>query len=984
HGAYGIVVGKCSDKNYSIFGSLFSGRLQGSIGASDSLGLFINTLPVYIELEGDVLSYLTKVKERLDALLPYEQTPLSDIHGWSDISNDLALFSSLLNYRHSQPDSDDVNVAGIEHLGMKLISAYERTNYPFDLSVDDYGVDFELTAQVSSEIGSERLIGYMEEVLTSLLAGVKTKEQVGDLSILPEEENIRLLEEFNSTRVSYPEEKTLVDLFSAQVLETPDFIAVVYSDESLSYSELDKQSNQLAHYLREQGVKPDDLVGLCLRRGLDMIVGILGILKSGGAYVPIDPDYPQDRIDYIVEDTGIELLLTSGEGCFVKEGVSLLNLESDRELLSTYSSGDLERVLRPDHLAYVIYTSGSTGKPKGVMVEHLGVVNLIETQKKEYGIDSGDVVLQFSNYVFDASVEQLFISLCSGSVLQLIDKEVLLNGEEFSKFIEKQGVTHLDITPSMLQTLPKYNGLTSLKRIIVGGEVCSKELILQWIDDVDFYNVYGLTETTVTSTVSDCIKHKENQEVSIGKPIGNTEIYITDSNLNLQPLGVVGELCIGGLGVARGYLNRPELTKESFVPNPFKEGGRIYKTGDLARWLPDGTIEFIGRKDNQVKIRGHRIELGEIENVLSDFSKVVQCCVVAKEDDLGNKYLVGYVVLSEDLDREELNEFLKERLPSYMIPSLWEILESMPVTSNGKLDRNYLENLKDTFKSSQEYVAPRNTIEESLVSIWEDLLGVEQVGIYDNFFELGGHSLKVVKLISLLQEQGLNLKVQDVFLDPRIASISDRVSVLEKSYQVPENGIVGLVDRITPSMVPLLDFDQSSIDKVVSLIPGGVSTIEDIYPLSPLQEGIYFHHLLSDESQGDPYVLSSLFSFESSSKRKRFIEALDFIVQRHDVLRTCILSVGLPTAVQVVLKEVKIPIEHLSFGSTSDILSELRLLSSPGNQWMDVSQGPLLELKTADDLEANTFYVILNQHHLVLDHVGLEKVVSEISMYLSG
>ncbi|CAM1358895.1 Mycosubtilin synthase subunit C (fragment) [Tenacibaculum xiamenense] len=562
----------------------------------------------------------------------------------------------------------------------------------------------------------------------------------------------------------------MVDLFSAQVLETPDSIAVVYSDESLSYSELDKRSNQLAHYLQGQGVKPDDLVGICLDRGLDMIVGLLGILKSGGAYVPIAPDYPQDRIDYIVEDTGIELLLTSGEGCFVKEGVSLLNLESDRELLSTYSSSDLEPMLKPDNLAYVIYTSGSTGKPKGVMIEHRSIVNRLLWMQLNYQLGSEDAILQKTPFNFDVSVWEFFWPLFNGAKLVVAEPEKHKETSYLKKIIQKQNVTIIHFVPSMLGIFLEETELEdyhNLRHVLCSGEELLPDHVRLFKDKLKnqkLDNLYGPTEGAIDVSFWEVPLDDLNKKVLIGKPISNIQIYITDSNLNLQPMGVIGELCIGGIGVARGYLNRSELTTDKFVPNPFKEGERIYKTGDLARWLPDGNVEFLGRKDNQVKIRGHRIELGEIENILSESPIVEKCCVVAKEDNSGSKYLVGYVVLAGDLDREELNEFLKERLPNYMIPSLWEVLEAMPITTNGKLDRNYLEKLKDSFKSLQEYVAPRSDVEESLVVIWQDLLGVERVGIYDNFFELGGHSLMVTQLVSKIRKEfEVEISVREIF-----------------------------------------------------------------------------------------------------------------------------------------------------------------------------------------------------------------------------
>ncbi|CAM1359125.1 putative Phenylalanine racemase (ATP-hydrolyzing) [Tenacibaculum xiamenense] len=636
------------------------------------------------------------------------------------------------------------------------------------------GLEIEYNSSLFKSSTIERLFNHYQVLLKNIVSDIK--RPIGAISIVTESEKHTLLEEFNSTKVPYPKGKTLVDLFSAQVLETPDSIAVVYSDESLSYLELDKRSNQLAHYLREQGVKPDDLIGLCLRRGLDMVVGILGILKSGGAYVPIDPDYPQDRIDYIVEDTGIELLLTSGEGCFVKEGVSLLDLDSDRELLSSYSSGDLERVLKPDHLAYVIYTSGSTGKPKGVMVEHKNIIKLVKNEPN-IAICNEDKVLQWSNYAFDGFIYEFFGSLLNGAQLYLIDKHVSHNAEELKDFLNKKEITVCFLTTALFNNIIDTNpkGFPSIKKMLFGGEAASVARVLNGkshINKGQLFNIYGPTETVVYATTYEII-NQELKNIPIGKPLNDTLTYVTNSYMSLQPIGVVGELCIGGAGVARGYLNKKELTKEKFIANPFKNEGRLYRTGDLVKWLPDGNIEFIGRKDNQVKIRGYRVELGEIEEALSKAPLVEKCCVIAKEDDLGNKYLVGYIVLKGDFNKNSIENYLKLTLPEYMIPRFWTKLDSLPINSNGKFDRKALYNLEYNHLPLKEYVAPRNEIEKQLCDIWQELLGIDRIGIHDNFFELGGHSLMVSRLVTTINDKlNANINIATIFKEPLISELA--------------------------------------------------------------------------------------------------------------------------------------------------------------------------------------------------------------------
>ncbi|WP_075342809.1 non-ribosomal peptide synthetase [Tenacibaculum agarivorans] len=768
HAAYGILIAKCSNigSNYAIFGSLFSGRLQGASGASDSLGLFINTLPFLITLEGSVSEYIKKVDNTLRELLPYEHTPLSSIQNWSSVPNDMPLFSALFNFRHSSVETEVEGKEESIDLGVTVISDYERTNYPFTMSVDDYGADFGLTTKVHHSIEPRRIIEYMIITLETLLENVATDKEVSiaSLNIIPERETTQLLTNFNTTFQEVPENKTLVELFSEQVQKNPLQTALIYEGESITYKELDEKSNQLAHYLHVQGVVPDMLVGICLERGFDMIVGILGILKSGGAYVPIDPTFPQARIDYILEDAGIHLVISTSVSSYALEHVkelSVVSLDSDWNTITDFFTGTLSQTVTPNHLAYTIYTSGSTGKPKGVLIEHRNVVNLVTAQIKAFGIDKDDSVLQLANFVFDASVEQIFITLSAGAKLVLLSRETIIDADKVLELIDKERVTHLHATPSLLSILPTNEKLPSLKRVVSGGEPCSEELMLRWSKDCLFYNEYGPTEATVTATMKAFENSDTTQPMTIGTPIGNTQIYITDASMNLVPEGIVGELYIGGKGVARGYLNKEALTAEKFVVNPFKANDIIYKTGDLARWLPDGTIEFIGRRDNQVKIRGYRIELGEIENVLSEVKGIKNSFVIAKEDINRNKRLVAYVVLENVIDKEKIQEVLMEKLPDYMIPRTWIELDKIPLTPNGKLDKKSLPDPK--FSSIDNYVAPTTQLEKELCKVWERVLGLKKVGIKDDFFSIGGNSILAIQVSSQMSKiLGIKVQISDI------------------------------------------------------------------------------------------------------------------------------------------------------------------------------------------------------------------------------
>ncbi|WP_348738825.1 amino acid adenylation domain-containing protein, partial [Tenacibaculum sp. 190524A02b] len=777
HAAYGLVVGKCSNKDYAIFGSLFLGRLQGTLGAADSLGLFINTLPIFVELKGNVSEYVSKVKKGLEELLSYEQTPLSSIQTWSNISNEIPLFSALLNYRHSSISSNSEEDETTVDLGITLIDSHERTNYPFTFSVDDYGVDFGLKAQIERSIGADRILVYMQEALVQILEGLTSEKElnVESLTIISRTEEVKLLETFNDNIVEYPKNKTVLDLLEEQIAKTPEAIAVVYKEEQLTYRELDNRSNQLAQYLINKGVGENDFVGICLDRSLEMLVGILGVLKSGSAYVPIDPKYPQDRINYMLNDASINLVLSntivSKEVLGEQPEITIILLDNDWNAISTLAT-DKTKYISSNNLAYVIYTSGSTGKPKGVPIRHKSLINYITSSSNSYigeGVSGGYMHLSMS---FDASMTEIFTPLVNGKLL------VISSGEGLDIFKDKNLWKHapydfIKLTPSHLELLSSVleedNSILSHKYVL-GGEALQPSHLSAFKDlniSSTIINEYGPTEATVgctTYTFNALDKHSFVNSFPIGTPMPNMQLYILNDSNQLVPKGVVGELCIGGVGLSSGYLNREKLTQEKFIENPFKEDDKIYKTGDLGKWLPDGNIEYVGRKDDQVKIRGYRIELGEIENVLSKLPTVSQCCVLAKEDTSGDKRLVGYVVSEETFDKETIQLQLKTSLPDYMIPNLWVELEEMPLTNNGKLNRKALPDPDGEMLSTREYVAPRNETEQQLVAIWQELLGVEKIGVYDNFFELGGHSLLATRLVSIIRKKfEFDIMIKDIF-----------------------------------------------------------------------------------------------------------------------------------------------------------------------------------------------------------------------------
>ncbi|MEL6562178.1 MAG: amino acid adenylation domain-containing protein, partial [Bacteroidota bacterium] len=972
------------------------------------IGFFVNTLALRMQVneENSFQAMLQEVKQTTLGAYDHQQVPFEKVVERVVKTRDMSvspLFQVLFVLQNT-PDTEGTDISSTEGLKFSHYEGRESVTAKFDLTITvneksngQFSVNINYRTDLFKEETIERMLVHYQQLLTAIVASPSA--QLSTVTMIQEEERTQLLEAFDNTDVNYPADKTIIDLFEEQVIKVPEAIAAVYEDESLSYQQLDERSNQLARYLMSKGVKSDDLVGICVNHNLDMLVGLLGILKSGGAYVPIDPAYPQSRIDYMLEDSGVKLVLSTNDHVTritEKDQLDIILLDSEWSQIAKRSVGKPKKQYTLDNLAYVIYTSGSTGKPKGVLIEHRNVVHLFRNDANLFDFSSDDVWTLFHSFCFDFSVWEIYGALLFGGKLVIVPNSVTKDAKAFSDLMLDEGVTVLNQTPGAFYTLQnEFMAIaekTAIRYVIFGGEALNPGYLANWKDrypDCKLINMYGITETTVHVTYKEITAADIDSTVStIGRAIPTLSCYILDEHLNLVPRGVVGELCIGGSGVARGYLNREALNNERFVSNPFSEdsNSRLYKSGDLGRLLPDGNIEYIGRKDTQVKVRGYRIELGEIENALSLLPQVNQCCVLAKEDSTGNNRLIAYVVAENKPENDwkaVLKASLGEGLPEYMVPQLWVQLDEMPLTSNGKLDKKALPELDSSTLSSKEYVAPTTALETQLAEIWQDLLGVEKVGIYDNFFELGGHSLLVVRLIARIQDIGYTVNVRDIFSYPSITQLSPRLA-LKDDYQAPANAILPGSEYITPEMVNLVELSQEELEKIMDNTPGGAVNIQDIYPLSSLQKGIYFHHLMSDRSSGDPYVISTTLSFSTVDQRSEFVKALNFIVSRHDILRTFILNEGLPEALQVVMRNAELAIEELSIDDNQDVLSRVQKETEAGNLWINPSVAPMLQVKVADDLVNGKYYLILNHHHLIMDHIGLEKVKQEIMLYLSG
>ncbi|RKZ71512.1 MAG: non-ribosomal peptide synthetase, partial [Candidatus Parabeggiatoa sp. nov. 1] len=579
----------------------------------------------------------------------------------------------------------------------------------------------EYNTDLFEEATIARMGGHYQTLLEGIVAN--PEQRLSDLPLLTAQEQQQLFD-WNNTQTSVPQEACIHHLFENQVERTPEAVAVVFEDEQLSYRELNCRANQLAHHLITLGVKPETLVGICVERSVEMIVGLLGILKAGGAYVPLDPAYPPARLALMLEDAQVQVLLTQQHWLEIlaePRPPSIVCLDTDWQAISPESEENPQSRATVDNLAYVIYTSGSTGRPKGVLIEHRGLCNLALAQSRCFGVNNESRVLQFFSLSFDGSIGEIVDTLASGAALYLGKREALLPGSPLLEQLREQAITTVALPPSILASLP-VDALPSLQTIIVAGEACSAELVTRWRSGRRFFNAYGPTETTVCATIFECTEDDGQKSPPIGIPIANLQVYVLDTHLQQLPIGIPGELYVGGSGLARGYLNRPALTAEKFIPNLF--GGtpktRLYKTGDLVRYLPDGNLEFLGRIDHQVKIRGFRIELGEIEALLSQHPTVQETLVIVREYTPGDKRLVAYIVQTKEVYQTEevlllLRRFLKEKLPDYMVPSALVLLEALPLTPNGKIDQKALpkpEGLRADLETS--YVAPQTEIEHKI------------------------------------------------------------------------------------------------------------------------------------------------------------------------------------------------------------------------------------------------------------------------------
>lgn len=818
---------------------------------------------------------------------------------------------------------------------------------------------------------------------------------VGDAELLGDTERDRVLA-LGSRPAPTVSGAALSELFEAQVARAPGATALTHGAESLSYGELNARANRLARLLRSRGAGPDTRVAVALERSAGLVVAILATLKAGAAYVPVDPGYPQERIASLLADSTPLLAVTdTASAGAISSGVPVVVSDDPgtAERLAGLSGANLTPGVDARQPAYVIFTSGSTGRPKGVAVTHDSVVSLFAATRERFAFGPQDVWTLFHSFAFDFSVWELWGALLHGGRLVVVPFSVSRSPARFLALLVRERITVLNQTPSAFYQLvradeqaPQLSARLALRTVVLGGEALDHARLAGWFarhgaKSPRLVNMYGITETTVHASCQELPVESGSARASsvIGPPLPGLEAYVLDARLRPVPVGVAGDLHLAGAQLARGYLGRPGLTAERFVACPFGEPGRrMYRTGDVVRWNREGRLEYLGRSDSQVKVRGFRIEPGEVEARLAAHPAVGEAAVVVREDSPGDRRLVGYMTSAGGLGTGELRAWMAAALPAHMVPAAFVELPALPLTVNGKLDRAAL--------PAPDYAAARDDArreastpdEELLCTTFAQVLGVGRVGVDDNFFELGGHSLLVVQLVEALRAQGIALDVRAVFSAPTAAGLAPAIGAPGAGTEVPPNLVTPGTGAITPDMLPLVELTQGEIDRVLATVPEGAAGVQDIYPLTSLQEGMLFHHVLAQE--GDPYVISGLLAVDSRERLDAFLDGLRKAVERHDVLRTAVVWRGLPLPVQVVRRHAELPVRWLGPGSAADLASAV----DARRYRMDLEAAPLLRVSTMFDAEHGRWLVSLLLHHMVDDNTSLQFLLAEIGAHMAG
>jgi amino acid adenylation domain-containing protein/non-ribosomal peptide synthase protein (TIGR01720 family) len=981
---FNILLAKLSGQEDIIVGTPCAGRRHADF--ERIIGMFVNTLALRNYPLGDkrVNEFLGEVKKQAIEAFENQEYQFEGLVDKASVPRDTSrnpIFDVMFNLWNQEDNHGEI--PGInEESSSSFVHKKSTSKFDLTLTAIDFGQRLFFSLEYCSKLFKsdtiERIITYFKKILFSISGD--TGQKLSEIEIITGLEKQQILYDFNDTKVEYPHNKIIHELFEEQAARTPDRIALVGSNTALTYWELNERVNRLARTLIEKGVQPDDIVGIMVERSIEMIVAIFAILKAGGAYLPIDLHYPAERMVYMLKDSSAGLLLTTRElfeeGNCTKikrwEGKTCF-IEDPHEL----APGSRQPAA---NLAYIIYTSGSTGDPKGVMVEQASVMNMLYTLSDLYPFSENDVYLMKTSYLFDVSVTEIFGWFLGGGRLVLLEKEGEKDAQKIFNTIERKAVTHINFVPSMFGVFVDFvglegiDGLPGLKYIFLAGEALPPEMVRRFKaqnSNVLLENIYGPTEATIYASKYS-LQHWEgdsDKQVPIGRPLDNIELYVVDKGNHLQPVGVLGELCIAGAGIARGYLNQPELTAEKFIEFEVKvEEGIyhrfcrpypsyiIYRTGDLAKWQPDGNILFIGRMDQQVKIRGFRIELGEIESQLHRHNNIKEAVVTAKNDANGGNYLCAYVVPyasnanANTLNDTELRKYLSTRLPDYMIPSFFVSLEMMPLTPSGKVDRKALSGPK--LEAGEAYVAPRNWIEEKLTEIWSDVLGIEKtiISVEANFFELGGHSLKAIILVTKIHK-AFNVKVplSEIFRTPRISGV----------YQY---------------------IKKAGEDKYAAIAP---IEKKDYYVVSSAQRRLYILQQMDLDNTG--YNMLHIISLKDETDREKLEKTFLQLIERHESLRTSFRMVK-DQPVQKVYEPHELEFKIVHYQQEESDAGEIETANKIQNSFVrsfDLSRGPLLRVGLVKTLDSR-YILLVDMHHIISDAMSIDILTREFTLLYSG
>lgn len=999
-GAFQFALSRWSGQNDIVVGGPITGRRQKELDGL--IGFFVSTLVFRTDLSGrpTFLELLARVKETALGAYAHQDVPFEKLVEFLQPERDLGrhpIFQTWLVVEGAGQGVGEFRLPRLEVRGIPV----KQTGAKFDLYLslretrDGLVGTLDFTTDLFERTTMERFARGLERVLDQI--AVHPHWRLSEFTMLSDFEREQQLVRWNATTQAVVN-ATLPQLLEGHSRRCGGTTALRFGDESLEYAELMARANRLAHHLIGLGVGPERRVALALPRSFDLVVAMLAIVKAGAAYIPIDTDYPPERIAYMLSDSEPVCVVTHApllDSLSPSGDCPVLCLD-DAVLLASISAlpetdpTDAQRTtpLLAQHPAYMIYTSGSTGRPKGVINTHAGIVNRLQWMQATYRLGPADRVLQKTPISFDVSVWEFFWPLLQGATLVLARPEGHKDPDYIGEIIARESITIAHFVPAMLDEFlrePRAHQCISLRAVICSGEALTRatQRRFQEVAGAALHNLYGPTEAAVDVTAWACSPDDDTRDAPIGRPIWNTQMRVLDRDLQLLPTGAFGELYIAGTGLARGYAAQPGLTADRFMADPFgAPGSRMYRTGDLARWRAEGTLEYLGRADTQIKLRGFRVELGEIEVALASHSGISQACVALRKDR-GDARLVAYLIARDDPPMPgELREYLARQLPEYMLPSAFVFVSVLPVSPSGKLDRNALPEPDAKSFVSREYETPEGAAEAAIAEIWSLLLAVERVGRHDNFFELGGHSLLAIRFVKHMREQGFKVAARDLFTAPTLEQLAARAQpyveeILPNAEQIPHDAV-----EITPQMLPLTQLTPTDIERIVEATPGGVGNIKDVYPLTPLQEGILFHNLVA--ADGDPYVLTNLFAFRSRERMQAHLDALQVVMDRHDILRTALMWQGLPEPVQIVWRRARMPVEEITIDDNQDATEQLLRIGNPATYRMDLRRAPLMRAFVARDFKSGRWLVLLAVHHAIADHTTVEMLQLEIRHTLDG